>query len=69
MINGAVRMLVSHRCQTSVSGVAARQNRSRSSALSSTRNAQPCEKPADGARTAWSRIRSRTSGGTGRSGS
>jgi hypothetical protein len=51
------------------SSVVAVQNRSRSSAVSSTRNAQPWLKPADGARIAWSSRRSRTSGGTGRAGS
>ena len=51
------------------SSVVAVQNRSRSSGDSSTRNAQPWLKPADGARIACSSSRSRTSGGTGRSGS
>ena len=48
--------------------VVAVQNRSRSSGVSSTRNAQPWLNPADGARRACSSSRSRTSGGTGRSG-
>ena len=45
------------------------QNSSRSAASSSTRNAHPWVKPADGARSACSSSRSRTPGGTGRSGS
>ena len=43
------------------------QNRPTCSAPSRTRKADPCVCPADGARRAWSRIRSRASGGTGRS--
>jgi hypothetical protein len=46
-------------------GVAAAQNRATSAGVSSTRKAQPCVKPALGARTAVSSSRSSTAASTG----
>jgi hypothetical protein len=43
------------------------QNRARSAGSVSARKAQPCENPADGARSALSSTRSTTSSGRGRS--
>ena len=49
--------------------VVAAQKRDRSSGVDSTRNAHPCENPADGARSAFVSSRSTTAVGTGRDGS
>src|SRR4029079_3678330 len=67
--SGAFRMSRNHESAWSDSGTVAVQNRSRSSGVDSTRNAHPCEKPADGARSALASSRSTTASGTGRDGS
>lgn len=68
MISGARCSASSHGLSAPAGEVAA-QNRERSAGVSSTRNAQPWVKPADGARSALASSRSRTAAGTGRAGS